>query len=209
MSEQTETELKLACPSAEVWEAVWNCPWLASMEVADSRKTEKMEARYYDTPTLAFRKEKLAFRIRLEGEQWMATVKGGGSSEGGLHHRQEWNVPICAPVAELGIFSTTPIGSTLVRLVGAQPLHALMVTRFERRSFYVRTPAGTLIEVAADKGVIIAEGKQAPILEVELELKEGEITELVALGERLQTEYGLLAEAKSKYYRGLELAKLV
>ena len=69
MSQHTETELKLACPSEEMWEAVWSSPWLKALEVPDSRKTEDMEARYYDTPTLAFRKEKLAFRIRKEGEE--------------------------------------------------------------------------------------------------------------------------------------------
>lgn len=209
MSQHTETELKLACPSEEMWEAVWLSPWLKALEVPDSRKTEDMEARYYDTPTLAFRKEKLAFRIRKEGERWVATVKGGGSSQGGLHERQEWNVEISRPAAELSIFSHTPVGSKMVKLMGAEPLHVIVVTRFERRSFCVRTQKGTVIEVAVDKGVIIAEGKRAPILEVELELKEGSTDEVLALGDRLMAEYSLVPEGQSKYYRGLVLAGLV
>ena len=208
MSKHTETELKLYCTDESVWGKIMTAEALAAVAVPGSEVTQQLEARYFDTPSHTLQKAKLAYRIRREGENWVATIKGGGSSKGGLHARLEWNVSVSNSEPEIGAFSHTEIGLKLQEIVGDEILEPIMITSFERKKVDVVMPDGSTIEVAADKGAIIAGEKTAPILEIELELKTGQPVSLFMLGADLAREYPLLPEPDSKFYRGLLLAGL-
>lgn len=182
---------------------------LLKIAVPGSAGRQLLDARYFDTATYSLQKEKIAYRIRREGDQWVATIKGGGSSNGGLHERQEWNVIVAEAQPDLRVFADTEIGAKLIEIVGNQELLPIMITRFERQTLDVCMPDGSQIEVAADQGEIIAGAKRSPILEIELELKSGKPSALFALGATLAKEYPLLPETDSKFYRGLLLAGLV
>ena len=167
-----------------------------------------LDARYFDTTTLCLQKAKLAYRIRREGEQWIATIKDGGMSSGGLHERREWNVAVPDAQPDISVFEDTDIGKKLIELVGCQQLEPILSTKFERRTMDIMMPDNSLIEVAADQGIIVAASKKAPILEVELELKSGKPAALLQLGAQLAREYPFIPEPDSKFYRGLKLAGL-
>ena len=80
-----------------------------------------------------------------------------------------------------------------------------VITRFQRFWLEVDTPDGSRVELAFDKGVIVAGDKSEPIMEVELELLEGNSAVLLQIGAMLAKECGLRPESRSKYYRGLVL----
>jgi len=181
---------------------------LAAVAVPGSGGTQVLDARYFDTSTYCLQKEKFAYRIRREGEQWIATIKGGGLSSGGLHERQEWNVVVRDAQPDITVFAGIDIGQHLIGLVDNQKLEPIVMTKFERRTLDIIMPDGSQIEVAADQGTIVAGLQNAPILEVELELKSGEPSALLQLGAALAREYPLLPESNSKFYRGLTLAGL-
>jgi len=181
---------------------------LTKVVVPESEGCQILDARYFDTATYSLQKEKCAYRIRREGEQWVATIKGGGSSLGGLHERQEWNVVVRDAQPDITVFAGTDIGQHVIEIVGNQRLEPIVTTKFERRTLDILMPDGSQIEVAADQGTIVAHAKQAPILEVELELKSGKPSALLQLGAALAREYPLLPESDSKFYRGLQLAGL-
>lgn len=208
MSKHTEIELKLTCTDRRIWKKIMITPSLTEIAVPESKVCQTLEAHYFDTSTGCLQKAKLAYRIRREGEQWVATVKGGGSSNGGLHERSEWNVVVNNTQPDVNVFSNTDIGKKLIEVVGSQILVPILITRFERTRLDVIMPDGSQIEVAADEGIIIAGSRTAPILEVELELKSGQPAAVIKLGGILGREYPLLPEADSKYYRGLKLAGL-
>jgi inorganic triphosphatase YgiF len=208
LSKHTETELKLSCTDESVWEKILTAEALRSVVVPGSEGTQQLEARYFDTPSHALQKAKLAYRLRLEAGTWIATVKGGGSSKGGLHARMEWNIPVLHGEPDIEVFSHTDIGAQLQEVVGDEILEPILITSFERRTIDVVMPDGSTIEVAADRGAIIAGEKTAPILEIELELKTGRPGALFLLGAALAKEYPLLPEPDSKFYRGLLLAGL-
>lgn len=208
MPKDTEIELKLTCTDSSVWEKIMTAQSLIEVAVPGSEDRQLLDARYYDTATYCLQKAKLAYRIRCEGEQWVATVKGGGLSSGGLHERQEWNVVVSDSQPNITVFEGTDIGQRLIELVGDQRLEPIVITKFERRTLDVIMLDGSQIEVAADQGTIMAGSKSIPILEVELELKEGKPAALVQLGAALSREYPLLPEQDSKFYRGLKLAGL-
>jgi len=201
-----ETELKLRCMDPSTWEGIMSAQSLTKKVVPKSQKREMLETHYFDTATCSLQKASIAYRIRREGDQWIATVKGGGSSSGGLHERQEWNVLVNDPQPDIAVFDGTAIGKRLLAVVGNEKLQSILLTRFERRQMDVIMPDGSQIEVAADQGEVIAGVKRAPILEVELELKSGEVASLFRLGAELAREFPLLPEAESKYYRGIKLA---
>lgn len=208
MSKHTETELKLRCTDESVWEKIMTAEALTNLAVPGTAKTEQLEARYFDTTNHSLQNAKLAYRVRREGEVWVATVKSGGSSKGGLHARQEWNIAVGSEEPDITVFLNTEVGSRLQEVIGDQILEPILITRFERQILEVIMHDGATIEVAADKGEIIAGEKTAPILEVELELKSGQPRDLFLLGAALAKEYPLLPEPDSKYYRGLLLAGL-
>lgn len=208
MTKHMETELKLRCSDVNAWEKIMKAEALVNVEVPGSEVTQQLEARYFDTPGHALQKARLAYRLRREGDNWVATVKGGGSSHGGLHARMEWNVAVLDNEPDVGAFAHTEIGQKLQDVVGNERLEPVLITFFERKTVDVIMPDGSAIEVAADKGAIIAGEKTEPILEIELELKAGHPGALFMLGAALAREFSLLPEPDSKFYRGLLLAGL-
>lgn len=203
-----EIELKLLCKDSSVWEKIMTAQSLIDITIPGSGKKQLLDAHYFDTATHCLQEAKIAYRIRREGEQWVATIKGGGSSSGGLHERQEWNIIVESAEPDITVFSGTGIGKKLLAIVGNQVLIPILITQFERRTVEVSMPDGSLIEVAADAGNIVAGDKTTPILELELELKAGKPAALFILGATLAKEYALQPETDSKFYRGLLLAGL-
>lgn len=207
MGNSTETELKLQLASPEVWGDILQAWEFFDIAEADKLVQQPLEACYYDTARLDLQQARLAYRIRREHGQWMATVKGGGSSAGGLHQRQEWNIVVPDAGPNIEVFSSTPVGKQLKAAIGNEELKLLFITRFTRHTLNVAKD-GSCIEVAADRGEIIAGQHREPILEIELELKEGSPISLLKLGAELAEKYPLLLESRSKYFRGLQLAGL-
>ena len=208
MGNNTEIELKLQLASPEAWGDVLRDLESFKTGREDGLVKQTLEACYYDTARLSLKKARLAYRIRREQGQWIATVKGGGSSAGGLHKRQEWNEVVPEAVPAIEVFSALPVGKELKAATGEDELKLLFITRFIRHTLNVQRE-DSLIEIAADRGEIIVGEIREPILEIELELKEGNPSALLKLGAELAKKYPLILESRSKYFRGLQLAGLV
>jgi inorganic triphosphatase YgiF len=208
VTKHVETELKLKLADAGQWREVANWPDFAGMADLSSWRCETLEAQYFDTPDYDLREARFAYRIRRENGQWVAAVKGGGSSEGGLHRRSEWEVRMDQPIPSIDNFRDTPVGEELASIIGDKPLIMLFTTRFERQTLELRPTEDTVIELALDRGAIIAGAEQEPIQEIELELKAGRLSVLLAVAARMADVFPLLFEDRSKYYRGLVLAGL-
>lgn len=208
MGRNIETELKLHITDRKIWCDILESSRIAEYIQPNSRGVDTLEACYYDTPKRSLRQAGLAYRIRREGGRWIATIKGGGNSVGGLHTRQEWNVPVEDCLPSITPFINTSIGEQLQAAVGQDKLMLLFITRFERHTLIVKTSDGSVVEAAADRGEIIAGDEHEPIMELELELKAGSTAALLDLGATLAEQYPLLLEPRSKYYRGLLIAQL-
>lgn len=203
----TEIELKLRLLNPENWAKVLSAPVLAELD-ASALSNSRMEACYFDSSEHELQQAGIAYRIRREGDQWVATVKAGGTSAGGLHQRQEWNVPVVEPLPSPEYFRETEVGPLLADILGDKPLIPLFNTAFDRQIITVSTPDGSKIELAVDIGVILAGDRQEPIAEVELELLEGNSEAVLRLGAELSRTVPLVVEPRSKYFRGLLLAGL-
>lgn len=202
-----EIELKYLVPNKEVMDSIYDDAYLFSVEEEGTRERLFFKASYFDTEDRALSENDIAFRVRMEGEKLVASLKWRGKVEGGLHQREEINIPLTDPNSYIlpspKIFKESEIGKEVIRLVGDKTLKCIMEMGFLRSSFKIDT-GSSIIEVALDSGEIMTDKGNLPISELELELYSGNAKELLELGQKLALEYGLKTSDESKYHRGLK-----
>jgi inorganic triphosphatase YgiF len=208
--ELQEIELKLSLPGANSADLAKR---LAKLPLLARRKATRQSLHniYFDTPDQELRQKRAALRLRrvasAAGPQWLQTLKIGGSDESALSRRGEWEsaVPDAAlvPVA----LKSTPwadIDPSGCLFDGLEPC---FVTDFERTSWLLRRSDGSVVEVALDIGQIKANGRQAPICELELELKAGRVGALFEVALQIASSVAVLPATQSKAERGYLLAQ--
>ena len=217
-----ETELKLRFAQAGDEKKFLGSAWLHQLAMPDSRVETTMLSRYFDTADQTLTLMKTSLRIRQEGEARVATVKLGGQASNGLHQRLEWSVDIDdetwadEPQAGLDInwFQKYAVSDgdpderlhEILKSIDKRPLIEICQASFLRTAFDVGY-GDTLMELALDVGEISAGDLTDTILEIELELKEGDVRDLMELGDELKARFNLVPEPMSKYARCLALLK--
>ena len=198
-----ETELKFQIPAASR-QAVLKA--LATTTAV----TTRLQAVYADTPARDLAAAGLALRLRKEGRVWVQTLKGRGD---GLMQRLEHEVPLPAqagvPALDAQRHAGTPVGDKLQALLqqlgdGAvlAPIYRTDIRRLHRRVRH----GGALIELAYDRGHIIAGESRVRVDEIEFELVRGPSAALVDLAERWSRRFGLWWDVRTKSERGYRLA---
>ncbi len=166
----------------------------------DGFATIRMETTYYDTPSGVLRRLHWTLRRRMENGVPVCTLKTNlpdGS-------RGEWEVrceDVCEAVPRL-IALGAPEELARYTAGGVVPTCG---ARFTRQAAQV-TSGDTLVELALDQGVLIGGGREMPLSEAEVELKQGRDAEAVRFAQQLAAQFGLTPEPKSKLRRALELA---
>ena len=206
-----EIEIKYQIPDTEILENIWNDEDLMRLTVPDSTEIVPMRSLYYDTPDRALNKAGITLRVRSEGNEAFCTVKWNGKLVNGVHERQEDNIPVDISLAsdapDDSVFGQSAKGREISDLKDGSaflPLVTMEFTRKRKRLDY----CGSIMELALDRGKIMAEDKSCDILEMEIEHLEGEdpLT-VLELGEVIADRYGLYLQPRSKYARGLALIK--
>ena len=159
----------------------------------------KMETTYYDTPSMALSSRKWTLRRRYENGVSVCTLKTP-SPDGG---RGEWEAE-CPDITEaLGKLVALGAPEALKNLaIDLLPLCAAQFTRLAADISF----GTSRLELALDQGKLLGNQKEAPIFEVEAELKAGRDADALAFGTFLETAYGLVPERKSKFKRARDLA---
>lgn len=197
-----ETELKLAMTLAAL-KRLMRSPLWSVWRTSDER--QRPHTLYFDTPDGLLMREGVALRVRRLGRQWIQTVKGRGGAVGGLHRREETEAVVGGPRPEIAKLPAALLEGALGKTGVFERLGVVFETRFDRLARTVHMTSGTTIEVAFDRGSVIAGERESPICEVELELKAGSATELLALARAVVREGGWLDDT-SKAARGYQLA---
>ena len=203
-----EIELKYHLPDAETEQKLFEDPFVREIADRDSESSIDMLAAYFDTEDRRLGREGITFRVRREGSRLVGTLKWNGSSEDGMHVREEINVPVRDPAKltepDPGIFVQSEMFDTLKRILGKRQLKKLIEIEFVRRK--IRLDSGSVIcELSADRGLVKSASGEAPISEVEIELYSGSRAEMEKIGAELAAKYGLSPENRSKFRQGLEL----
>lgn len=204
-----EQEFKLRVTQPQRFETIAGAPEI--VEHADGpERTLTMTADYIDTADLRLLRAGYAYRIRKEGEQWVATVKADmdGPAQEGLHRHREWEAAVTGPEPDLTVFDDPELREHLARIRGAHPLTTLFRVTMERRLRILTLAEGARAEWAADRGHIVSGDREEPVCEVELELKAGPLTPLRELIHTLERRYPVVPDDRTKFARGLTLAGL-
>jgi len=188
---------------------------LVADHAAAAPRLQHLTARYFDTPDLHLLRHGAGLRVRKENDQWVQTMKAGGSVQSGLHSRNEWEGPVTRPWPQLGKLrkqiaaGTAPSAPWLDMLALPelkQRLEALFVVEVERHTWDLDID-GNRIELVLDQGHIERHGRKVPINEIELELKDGDPAALFAFALELHEHIPLRVSNVNKAQRGYLLCR--
>ena len=221
-----ETELKMRFVRDEERQTFWSDSWVQDLMLPDSGQKTTMLSRYFDTADGFLTRNKASLRIRQENDRRIATMKlsQSGNHDQGLHQRHEWSIDMDEEADEndwsehpergidAGWFLRSAVSDgdpddqlrNLLLAVDGKPLNEICQANFTRLSYDIGY-GDSLMELALDMGELCAGGLCDPVAELEVELKEGDVRDLIDLGNELRDRFDLIPESKSKYARCLDL----
>ena len=165
----------------------------------DGWQSITMETTYYDTPDGSLAALRYTLRRRFENGVSVCTVKTPGNGAG----RGEWEVN-CETIEE-AIEKLCKLGAPITLLELTQKeLLPVCGARFTRQARMLEIPGGTA-ELALDRGVLFAGEREAPICEVEVEMKSGSQQATDQFARFLAQKFQLRPEHKSKFKRAKAL----
>lgn len=203
-----EVELKLSIAARDA-DALRRHPLLQEYATASPHE-QTMSDTYFDTPDQQMRQHHAGLRVRQVGGDWIQTMKGGGSVNGGLHSRHEWESLVSGPAPDLArlraVVEPKSEWSRLLRSAAVEDnLEPIFTTSVRRMVWDLRLPQGDLVECVLDQGSLECGGAQQAINELELELKSGEPAHLFDFALALQREIPMHIGTLSKAERGYAL----
>lgn len=183
-----------------------------------------LRAAYFDTPDRKLAAARMALRVRQEGEEWVQTLKAGGSN---TMMRLEDNQPAQPPrkgqaiQADLGRHLGQAAQAALQQVLGWSPeqdpsgrqagLVELYGTDMVRTRAQVTVAAGTpyegVVELALDLGRIHAGALSVPVRELEIEAISGHPMAVILAGRDWVARQGLWLDTQTKAHRGDRLAR--
>lgn len=205
-ADNTEVELKLTVDRPGEFDRVRAAPALAGITGGPRRDLDSV---YYDTADMSLYRRGVALRVRRVGNRFVQTVKTDGAGGSGVQRRGEWEAPVGSFEPELDAIDDAEARAHIGPL-GPGELRPVFTTRIERETRLVDSGGveepGRVVEVALDRGVITADGRELPVAEVELELLRGTPASLYRLALELHHSTPLRLQSQSKAARGYALA---
>lgn len=161
----------------------------------------QMETTYYDTPSGALSDRIYTLRRRMENEISVCTLKTPAEGNG----RNELEIP-CDDIHR-AIEEFCRIGAPEdFGAVTAEGIVPICGAKFHRTAITLQLE-DCCLELALDKGILTGGGREIPLCEVEVELKNGEKFSADCFAALLAGQYGLKTQKRSKFRRALSLYK--
>jgi inorganic triphosphatase YgiF len=221
MSPMQEIELKFQIPEGVLAAIQTELSRINLGADADLR----LRAAYFDTPDRLLGAARMALRVRQEGDEWVQTLKAGGSN---TMVRLEANCPAQAPsagepiLADLSRHLGTPAQEALTRVLNwdaqqdPQGRHCALTqlygTDITRTRAQIAVGQGTawagVVELALDLGRIHAGSLSVAVRELEIELLSGHPMAVINAGRDWVHRHGLWLDTQTKAHRGDRLARL-
>ncbi|AEQ52996.1 CHAD domain-containing protein [Pelagibacterium halotolerans] len=196
MANEIELKLQIAPQAAG--------PVLQWGEAQGEMERRNLRSVYFDTPGRSLAMAGLSLRTRFDGTRHVQTVKAAQGKSAGLFARREWEKPVSSEWPELG--ADTPLAGLPPQTLDAlAPLFSLEV---ERHGLDI-VRGDSVIEVAVDNGIVLADDRRSAFCEIELELKSGAPHALFALARELDALAGVRLGVTTKSERGYRLLDAV
>lgn len=203
----TEVEIKLEfqaeykTPQINALEGV-----LTALNCNADLSSKRLENAYFDTLDFQLNKHRVALRIRKklndQGKPvFIQTFKTAGSSESGLSKRGEWEWSLPSNNLNLSVLKNHDAWPESIK---PENLLKVFETNFTRYSAQIKWKESD-IEVVLDWGLVLSNGRQAKIHEIELELLDGGAEDLMSFSEHLKSHLKVSPLDISKAERGFNL----
>ncbi|MGF1551853.1 MAG: CHAD domain-containing protein [Paracoccaceae bacterium] len=167
-------------------------------------RSAKLRTIYLDTPGGALAAAGIALRLRSARGRWTQTVKAGRAMQGGLSRAEEYDAPAPGGRLDLDAFANG-LGERVRRVANGDALAPVFETAITRSTWAVPFGAAR-IEVAHDRGEVIAGERAEAIEELELELIDGPPEALYGLARKLFAHGPVRFSETNKAERGRRLA---
>ncbi|HTH16720.1 MAG TPA: CHAD domain-containing protein, partial [Magnetospirillum sp.] len=164
-----------------------------------------LRSTYYDTADHTLAKAGISVRLRTGAGGVLQTVKDSGQRASGLFARREWETRVSGPDLDTAQLTATGINLLADPAVVAA-LSPIFSTEVRRTAYQLAGPDWQ-VEMALDVGDVVAGERHEPIREIELELRQGDPSQLFALARRLAESLPVNLLALSKSDRGYGLAR--
>ena len=211
-----ENENKIAFPSEQSLYLSVEQPWFKQVVEVVHDKTEHYENRYLDTPARDLRQTMTSIRVRhVLGQKYIHTVKTGGNQiRNGLSTKYEWNWVTDERDFQVERFlhqmrnsdQTDPVEilSDVLLPYKNVAFIDLCQTVFKRRTIQVKYKRSE-VEICLDVGNCYGLERSEPILEMELELLQGQVEDIEELGQLVMEHTGTSYQKISKLGRCMRL----
>jgi len=196
-----EVELKFSAP-ADCLDQLRSHPEFEAMLRAPIID-QTLVSTYYDFDNLSLRRHGLSLRVRQVGPHRMQTLKSVAGDGSPLAERTEFENEISGDLPDLGTLHASPLSPILAEQ-GHNPLRPMFETKIHRKAFRIEQN-GAEIEFAVDTGEIVAAGSAAPVSEIELELKRGDLEQLFVLAKTINAIVPVELMLQSKSETGYRL----
>ena len=197
-----ELEYKLAVSSPALLETILFDPQVKEVRRGDYQLYH-MATIYYDTPDRRLGTLRWTLRLRQENSTLVATLKT--PAQGNI--RGEWSCQAANIREAVPVLLETGAPEELASLLAGQSLEPVCAAQFTRRAANLAFADGTVCELAGDVGLLAGGGREEPLCELELELKEGSAEVAEAFAQELKEKFSLREEPLSKFARASALAE--
>ncbi|OAF18242.1 CYTH and CHAD domain-containing protein [Bradyrhizobium neotropicale] len=195
-----EAELKFHVPARHL--AAFAKGRVPGGKAAGTHDGSDLLSTYFDTAKCKLKRHGLTLRVRRDGHKHVQTVKSANGAEFG---RGEWESEIKGSTPHLGKADGTPLEPIASKKL-RRKLRPVFETSVRRITLPIRT-GGSEVELAIDRGRIIAGDRSSPIAELELELKSGRPVDLFRMAKTLERKSQAELDLRSKSDRGYALAR--
>jgi CHAD domain-containing protein len=199
-----ETEAKLSIPSPESFHRLREVASLAGYALSKGESRRIFDT-YLDTPDRRVLQGGYSCRRRVQHNGFCYTLKGLGKAEGSIHQREELELLLDQDM-EPAAWPDSPARGRILEIIGSEPLTPLFDLQQTRLVRPMDREGVHFADMSLDDVRVGIGDREQAYFELEIELTSaGQVTDLEALAARLQSEWGLTPEPRSKFERALAL----
>lgn len=199
-----ELELKLAMPPHDL-ERLRRHSSIRSLAGGARARKSTLTSIYYDTPDRRLAARGMALRIRSNGRKFVQTLKVPTDDRRGLQSMAEYQAALPDDRLDLTLIADDVLAAFYAEPGIGDTLAPIFETRIERYVLSVHL-SGNEIEIAFDRGEIVAGDRRETLCEAEFELKDGQPEALYRLALSAIEHIPFQWESRSKSERGYALA---
>ncbi len=201
-----EIEIKFQITDDRFHESPDFTAFVCEQMIASTSESESNNT-YFDTPSQRLQKLGMALRIRQSQDVVEQTIKCGDSDLGGLHSRAEFNAPIEGSLPTLKSFPDDIWPSTQERDSIQSEILPVFSVNYHRSKWLI-SYHDSQIELVLDRGLVSCGDKSIKINEIEIELKDGYMSDLFSFARDMAKLNHIRLGSGSKAKRGYQLAGL-